>query len=89
MLVNSGLIDKIKPRHLLVESAERYCSARFSGEIDFNATEDENKLVAHFTKEIDPFTNPAKIIFINNANFKYIYYRFLYLYQMIRQKKSP
>lgn len=77
-LANSGLLDRIKPRFLLIQSVERFCFERFSGEIDFNVTEDPQKLTAHYNKYVDMFNYLPKTIFMNDSNIKYVYYRFLY-----------
>jgi hypothetical protein len=80
VLLNSGLLDKIKPRYILIESVERFCFTRFSGELDFNVTEDQDKLLKHYNTYVDLFNYLPKTSFINNGNMKYLYYRFLYLF---------
>ncbi len=93
-LFNSGLLDKIQPRYLLMQSVERYCSERFSGKIDLNLTEDLHKLEAHYKEVTDSFNYLPKLSFMNDGNVKYLYYRLMYLFsdsptnQVIARKLS-
>jgi len=80
ILLNSGLLDKIKPGYILIESLELYCFNRFCREINFNATEDQEKLLKFYNAFETTFNYLPKTSFINEANIKYIYYRFLYLF---------
>jgi hypothetical protein len=79
-LLNSGMLDKIKPRYLMIESVERFCAMRFAREINFNVTEEQEKLVKHYNSYVDLFNYLPKLSFINNGNVQYLYYRFLYLF---------
>ena len=80
ILLNSGLLDKIKPKYVLLESVERFCFTRFSGEINFKVTEDYDKLVKVYNSRVDLFNYLPEVNFINEANVKYVYYRFRYLF---------
>lgn len=95
-LVNSGLLDVINPRYVLIQSVERFSVGRFSGEINFKVTEDPQILRDFYTKKYDPFNYLPSISFLNDGNVKYIYYRLRYLFSddptkiVIRKKlKKP
>lgn len=79
-LANSGLLDVINPRYVLIQSVERYCTERFSGEINFNVTETPQALRDFYTKKHDPFNYLPSTSFLNDGNVKYIYYRLRYLF---------
>lgn len=77
-LLNSGYLDKIKPRFLLIESVERYAVIKFSKDINFSL----NKPIS----EIEEYYRYAKykrnypdVEFTNIGNFKFIVYNLLYL----------
>jgi hypothetical protein len=76
ILYNSGYLDRIKPRYVLLESAERYIPERFINGFKFDDTMPLEKLVALLATR-DAVKHESKnedTIFINTGNFKFIYY---------------
>jgi hypothetical protein len=79
-LLNSGYLDKIKPRYIIIQSVERVCTERFAGDIDFNQRMTA-EAISNYYKENTKFINELPYTgVINNANLKYLYYRFRYLF---------
>ncbi len=74
-LNNSGLLDELKPKAIIIESVERFCIDRFSGNKNLNQTYSKNSLkkVLRSQKNMylgkDPF-----ISFINNQNARAFYF---------------
>lgn len=79
-LVNSGLVDKIQPRYLLIQSVERFCFLRFSGEIDFKKHDNIHDLDKYFRVHADLLNYLPEVFFVNDGNMKFLYYKFLYLF---------
>lgn len=77
-LYNSGLLDEIKPKYVLIESVERYCIQRYSHPYDFTMTAPKEKLVKTFTNRKYTFDYLPPVSFMNSGNFKYLYYSFRY-----------
>ena len=79
-LLNSGYIDRIKPKYILLQSVERVCLERFADNVDFShnmSTKDIDRYYSEHTQFLYPV--PATS-FINTANIKYLYYRIRYLF---------
>lgn len=79
-LVNSGYLDIIKPRYVIIQSAEKYSAPRFSTPLnmDFNVNLAELKKY-YADKNVKVNTLPP-VSFINDGNFKFIYYNIMYLF---------
>ncbi|MEA1915776.1 MAG: hypothetical protein U9N30_10755, partial [Campylobacterota bacterium] len=75
MLHNSGELKKLKPKYILIESTQRKVVSRLSMPIDYTTT--STNLDYYKKKNNSSFTLP-KVSFINNGNFKYLAYTFLY-----------
>lgn len=88
-LYNSGELDRLKPRYVLLESVERYAIQRFGKELDFSltATPDELKRYANEKVEIGPY-QPRPFDFITTANTKYLYNNLLYHFTDHNSDKS-
>lgn len=80
LLLNNGYLDIIKPRILVIESVERQSIDRFATEIDFTETESIDAIRAFYSRPSNQSNYLEKESFINNANLKYIYYKFAYLF---------
>jgi hypothetical protein len=81
LLENSGLLKKINPRAIIIESTERSTLERFSlTEIDENKTLEINQLheYMHNSKWEDGEAQLKKVSFINNLNINAIKYNLLY-----------
>lgn len=77
VLANSGLLEKIKPRYVVLESAERFCVERMAGGIDLDMKADP-AFVNDPRHYITYSSKVPKVSFMNDGNFKYLYYQFRY-----------
>ena len=76
LLYNSGALDKLKPKIILLESVERSSIERLSKEIDWKITRSSDKIRSYLLKDYynaipDPF-------FINKLNYNALLYTILY-----------
>jgi len=77
IILNSGYIDKIKPRYVILEVLERNIVEWGSVDIDFTITADRKEIDAEL------FRGPAKdqlpeVKFVNEGNMKFLLYSLLY-----------
>lgn len=77
ILYNSGYLDIIRPRYVLIESITRYAMQRFAKPFDFSRTEPLDKVKAYYRQVQKPNDAPS-IFFFNNGNFKFLLYKILY-----------
>jgi hypothetical protein len=78
VLMNSGYLDVIKPRSILIESVVRYSVPRFVRPLDLSrrdSLENVRKYYAATTYGLDYL---PRVGFINNGNFKFLYTNLLY-----------
>ncbi len=81
VLINSGVIDSIKPRHIILESVQRASGIRLAREIDFNETAEIDKLNSFYRKDPNSiYTAQQKLFFINNGNVKVLYNKIMRLF---------
>jgi hypothetical protein len=78
VLLNSGYLDVIKPRYVLIESVARYCVPRFSRPLDLSKTDSRENISQYYAKATYGLDYLPKVGFINNGNFKYLYTKVLY-----------
>jgi hypothetical protein len=78
LLTNSGLLDSIKPRYVLIESAQRFCIQRFARQFDFDRQEPREKIEAFHRDKQYSFDFLPPMSFLNDGNFKYLYHNLLY-----------
>ncbi|PLY05631.1 MAG: hypothetical protein C0625_12425 [Arcobacter sp.] len=79
ILNNNGLLDKMKPKYILIESVERFSIDRFSVDTDFAKNELAQVSIDKFKKLKNPYLGKDKDIkFINNQNFKALKNNILY-----------
>lgn len=78
LFYNSGLLDEIGPKYVLLQSVERYCVKRFSRPYDFGLTADREKIVNYYRGREYTFDNVPHVSFINTGNVKFLYYNMLY-----------
>lgn len=76
LLYNSGALDKLKPKIILLQSVERSAIERLSKEIDWEITQNIDKITSYLSKDYydvipDPF-------FINKLNYNALMYTILY-----------
>jgi len=76
LLYNSGVLDKLKPKIILLESVERSAIQRLSKEIDWNIIHNSNKIKSYLLKDYyDVIPDPS---FINKLNYNAFLYTILY-----------
>ncbi|MRR33351.1 hypothetical protein EG829_01460 [bacterium] len=80
VLMNSGYLDKIKPRYILIESVVRYCIHRYAKKLDLNATDTPERIRRYYAETTYKLDYLPKIGFINDGNFKFLYFNMLYLF---------
>lgn len=72
MMINSGYIDEIKPKYILLESIQRNAILRFAISFDLST----NDSIGNLRKFFKEFPEPENVLptytFINNGNYKYI-----------------
>ncbi len=75
VLYNSGMLDRLKPRYVLLETVERYAPDRLVDNFSFDDTEPLDKLLAHYAayKPVNVLKK-EKASFINTGNVKLIKY---------------
>lgn len=80
-MLNSGLLDEIKPKYILVQTAERFVMQRFAtGKLntELNTTKEELK---SFFKEHPYSLDLPSNNFINTGNYKALLYKLLYQFR--------
>jgi glycosyltransferase involved in cell wall biosynthesis len=79
MLYNNGALEKAGVKYILIESTQRKVVTRFSILIDYEANLRDNNILKTYFKKVDnkAFGLP-EVNFINNGNYKYLLYSFLY-----------
>ena len=75
-LNSSGILDKLHPKVIILESIERGCVDRLSKKIDWNLTADEKTVIQDMKKRYP--TQKEKTSFINNLNYNALIYNLLY-----------
>lgn len=81
ILIKNGMIDEIKPKYIVLESAQRECVRRLGHELDFNrfhSKKETKKLYSRLPEKPFNVVKNKKIEFINSGNWKYLLYEFLY-----------
>ena len=79
VLYTSGYLDIIKPRVVLIESVERYCVERYSKPFTLGRTENLERVRDYYYRtEMADVNALPKVTFINEGNFKFVYYNLLY-----------
>lgn len=85
ILLNSGYLDKIKPKYIILESAEKYCTKRLAVDLNFNQTDTIKKIEKYYKLYPQKPVNGQtfkKLEFINSGNFKHYLYNFLYKFNV-------
>lgn len=73
---NSGLLDMIKPKVIILESIERLALDRFSREMDWDKNVSLSEIYCAM-KQQNKAVNPS-VLMINTANYKYFIYNLLF-----------
>lgn len=74
--LNNGYLDKIKPKYVILESSEKLCIEKLANPIDFDASVSPESLARQ--KKFDYHPSFPPVSFINEGNFKFLLYSFLY-----------
>ncbi len=78
-LANNGWFKAYKPRYLIIESVERFVIPRFTKQFDFGRNDfPKDRLSAYILSPKKHNSYIPKLKLINTANYKYIYYNYLY-----------
>jgi len=83
LLANSGFLDQMRPRFLLLEIVERNCY-KFTGPHDWGKTEDPSRLRQNYADRAAAAKADAEapelppVGFFNTGNFKWLLYNILY-----------
>ncbi len=70
-LMNGGYLDRVRPRTVILEIAERHCIKKLARQIDFDLTLPESELQAQLARPEERETLPT-LGFINTSNFKFL-----------------
>ncbi|ABB32562.1 hypothetical protein GeomeDRAFT_1903 [Geobacter metallireducens RCH3] len=73
---NNGYLDRLKPRYVLIEAAEKFSFDEFAQPIDFSRILSEEQLKGYRAK--GGAGQMPEVSFINTGNFKFILYNLLY-----------
>ena len=76
LFLNSGVIDDIKPKYILIESVERFACKR-SNNVKFDIAKNKKELLDYYQNvKTKTGTTLPEITFINNGNLKYYWYNY-------------
>lgn len=80
VLCNSGYLDRIKPRFVLIQSVERYCLIRFAKPLDLNRSDSLANVTEFYSKEdfASGLYRLPEVGFLNHGNLRYVYAAFAY-----------
>lgn len=77
-LYHSGLLDKIKPRYVLLQTVERYAIPRLTTYFSFDTAKSANDLNQFYKATPANRAINKGITFINIGNLKFLYYSFMF-----------
>lgn len=76
---NNGYLERIRPKYLVLGASEKFSVAQYAKPIDFTMNIPLERLAG--LKRMGYNAKPGvKVSFINDGNFKFLYYSFLYLF---------
>jgi hypothetical protein len=78
LLYNSGVLDEVKPKYVVLESVERYCIERYARPYDFKISEPREKLAQYYKDNRYTFDYLPDVSFVNTGNVKYLWSKLLY-----------
>ena len=89
ILYNSGMLDMLKPRYVLLESVERYIPERFLEHFTFDESENLDRLIQHYRKyQVENIAGNEGVTFINTGNAKFVYFNIKDLFDVERINKK-
>lgn len=84
VLANSGFLERIQARRVLIEIAERSCVSRFSRSVDFGKSDDLDNILAYYFLDRPPQIRDdaalPPVSFFNTGNLKFVLFNFCYLF---------
>lgn len=88
ILYNSGWLDTLKPKAIIIETVQRLAIPRYARKYDFNKTMQYNEIKDDLLTDAKwkKFLEVPSVSFINTGNYKFLYYAFLYQYKENAQK---
>ncbi len=81
VLLNSGYLNIIKPRVVILQTVERIAVERFGQELSFSESLHVDQIRQHYLGSVTSPTALPQIRFINTGNMKYLYYSVRYLFE--------
>lgn len=78
VLYNSGFLDRVKPRYVLLQTVERYAVTRLVSQFGFDETAPLAEIEQYYRKPPAAGAINQGLTFINEGNFKVLYYRLMY-----------
>jgi hypothetical protein len=82
VLCNSGYLDRIRPRIVLIESVERYCLIRFAKPFRFNQTDTLENVIRYYrTDHGSRLYQLPDVGFLNEGNIKFLYASLVYRFR--------
>lgn len=72
ILLNSGYLDRVRPRFLIIETVERNCAGIYGGELDLRMARPLREIEDYF-RTASYRVNPPEVGFLNAGNFKFIF----------------
>jgi hypothetical protein len=77
VLANSGYLDRVRPRTVILECAERHAVEKLGRAVNFDRTAPLAAIEQHFKKR-EEFKQHRRVNFINTGNFKFLANTVLY-----------
>jgi len=81
VLFNSGYLDVIKPKAVILQTVERIAVERFGQELSFAESLSVDEIIQRYQGHVAAPTALPPVRFINTGNMKYLYYSMRYLVQ--------
>jgi len=80
ILDNSGYLDIIKPRYVLIESLETLAPARFARPFTWDWSDSLTNVIRHYAAVTDDWKPLPEVSFINDGNLDFYWRNLMYLY---------
>lgn len=88
-LNNSGILDDLKPKAIIIQSIERFAIERFAREYNFAEHSDKEPLIKILEKQKNMYLGKdAYINFINSQNSRAFYFNFKMMFKPYTQYKA-
>ena len=74
ILYNNGMLDRLKPRYVLIETAEHSAVERLASSLNFNDTQDLDRMLFFYTEYRSTVSRGNDMTSFVNAGAKFVYY---------------